>query len=394
MEWAAGSLESFDKGSGAVRKMLEIEITAEGLRRLAEKFGKERADLRDTDVEAFQKGTLKPLYHEPPGVAVVMLDGGRAQVRLSDAAPGVHEPAWIETKVANVSTYTDVSFTLDPEPEPPAKFLDPPTVVKLAQQMKGFSGKASAQERRKAAKPREPEAPKCSDERKRPERKIRTVVATTKGCEEFGPMVAADAGRRGFFEAKKKGALGDGGLWIWGIVATHLVGFVPILDFLHLLVHLYAAAQASYKGATDKAWKLYVKLVKLAWAGRVAELLGHLRKHAQRIGAPPEKCPEDDPRKILSGVIEYVEKNKDKMDYPRYRREGLPISSAPMESLIKQVNLRVKGTDKFWVRTGLEEMLQVRAAHLSEDDRAEAHWARRPLGRVASPTLFQRKPAA
>jgi len=395
MEWSAGNVESFDKGSGAVRKMLEIEITPEGLRRLVEKVGEERADLRDADVKAFQGGKLEPLYHEPPQVAVAMLDGGRAQTRASDAPPGVHEAAWIETKVANLSTYTDVSFSLDPEPKPPAKFLDPPAVVKLAQEMKGFNGKASAEQRRKAANPKEPKAPERSEEKKkRPERKVRTVVATTKSCEEFGPMVAADARRRGFFEAKKKAALGDGSLWIWGIVSTHLVGFVQILDFLHLLVHLYAAAQAAYKAQVDKAWSLYVKLVKLAWAGRVSELLGQLRKHAQRIGAPPEKCPEDDRRKILAGVIEYVDKNRDKMDYPRYRREGLPISSAPMESLIKQVNLRVKGTDKFWIKEGLEAMLQVRAAYLSEDGRAEAHWAKRPLGRAASRSLFARKAAA
>ena len=207
-------------------------------------------------------------------------------------------------------------------------------------------------------------------------------------------MVAAEVRRRGFFEAKKKAALGDGGQWIWGIVATHLVGFVPILDFLHLLVHLYSAAQAIHKGATDKAWNLYVKLVKLAWVGRVSELLGQLKKHAQRIGAPPEECPEDDRREILRRVVEYIDNNKDKIDYPRYRREGLPISSAPMESLIKQVNLRVKGTDKFWIKEGLEAMLQVRAAHLSEDGRAEAHFMKRPLGRAANQGLFRRREAA
>jgi len=36
------------------------------------------------------------------------------------------------------------------------------------------------------------------------------------------------------------------------------------------------------------------------------------------------------------------------MDYPRYRRLGLPVTSAPMESLVKQINTRVKGTEIFW----------------------------------------------
>jgi hypothetical protein len=36
------------------------------------------------------------------------------------------------------------------------------------------------------------------------------------------------------------------------------------------------------------------------------------------------------------------------MDYPRYRREGLPLNSAHMESLVKEIGYRVKGTEKFW----------------------------------------------
>ena len=46
-----------------------------------------------------------------------------------------------------------------------------------------------------------------------------------------------------------------------------------------------------------------------------------------------------------------------------------------MESLIKQFNRRVKGTEKFWLEQGVEAVLQVRAAYLSEDDRADRYWS-------------------
>ena len=59
------------------------------------------------------------------------------------------------------------------------------------------------------------------------------------------------------------------------------------------------------------------------------------------------------------------------MNYAEYRRRGLPISSAPVESAIKQLNRRVKGTEKFWVSGGAESMLQVRTAILSEDRRCD-----------------------
>ena len=56
-------------------------------------------------------------------------------------------------------------------------------------------------------------------------------------------------------------------------------------------------------------------------------------------------------------------------------------TSASVESVMKQVNRRLKGTEKFWLEGGAEAMLQVRAAYLSEDGRSERYWSRpRPLG--------------
>src|SRR5205085_2500243 len=121
--------------------------------------------------------------------------------------------------------------------------------------------------------------------------------------------------------------------------------------------------------------------LRLAWSGQVKELLAGLRAASAKVGAPPEKCADDDPRKVVADTLGYVRNNRSRMDYPRYRRLGLPIASAAVESTIKQLNRRVKGTEKFWLEGGAEALLQVRAAHLSEDGRVERHWSRpRPHG--------------
>jgi hypothetical protein len=134
---------------------------------------------------------------------------------------------------------------------------------------------------------------------------------------------------------------------------------------------------------------LYERWLRWAWAGQVAELLAGLRAAGERLGPPPEGCPEEDPRKVVQEALGYVRNNRGRMDYPRYRRLGLPISSAAVESTIKQLNRRVKASEKFWPEGGAEAMLQLRAAHLSEDGTAQRYWEQprsegRGVGKVAS----------
>ena len=58
------------------------------------------------------------------------------------------------------------------------------------------------------------------------------------------------------------------------------------------------------------------------------------------------------------------------MNYPDYRRWGLPVTSTLMESLIKEMNDRVKGSEKFWNNpAGANHIFAVKAAALSDDDR-------------------------
>ena len=110
------------------------------------------------------------------------------------------------------------------------------------------------------------------------------------------------------------------------------------------------------------------------WHGRIAHLIVELRDHQQRIGEPPEDCEATDPRKVLAEAIGYFQNNTRRMNYPQYRRDGLPITSAHMESFVKELNYRVKSTEKFW-NDGLsgEAILQIRAASLNHDERLTKH---------------------
>jgi len=65
------------------------------------------------------------------------------------------------------------------------------------------------------------------------------------------------------------------------------------------------------------------------------------------------------------------------MHYDEYRCRGLPIMTSAVESVIKTINRRVKGSEKFWSARGAEAILQLRADYLSETLPMERFWAER-----------------
>src|SRR5262249_53298441 len=196
-----------------------------------------------------------------PKAAAVMLDGGRYQVRAEGQGPGVVDAAWKETKVACCQTLASPESARDPQPEPPRKFLEPTAVARLVSTMKarqsaGRSEKPAPARRRRSKK-----------KRKGPKVLVKTVVATTADNE----AVAAEVHRRGLDRAERKACVCDGSQALWALFGLHLAasGFLAILDFVHLLTYLYAAAGAVKGKGTPAAWTLYERWLRLAWSGEV-----------------------------------------------------------------------------------------------------------------------------
>ena len=392
----AAKAASFKDASEDLRELAGFSISATHLQRLGERIGHEWQQARDADIEAFREDRLARAYDKAPQVAAVMLDGGRYQTRAADAGRGITGAAWREDKVACCLTYASKEAKSDPQPQPPSKFLDREQVKRLAAELRARSGR-SAGRAEKATKPANQRRRRKPRRLPRPPRLVRTVVATTADNEAFGWQVAAEVHRRGLDKAKRKCCLGDGSLAIWALFEFHLLaaGFIGILDFLHLLGHLYAGACAAEGKGTEAAWALYTRWLCWAWSGKVVLVLGGLRAVCQRLGKAAADAAEDDPRRVAAETLTYVENNRGRMNYPEYRRLGLPISSAPVESVIKQLNRRVKGSEKFWLEPGAEAILQVRAAYLSEDGRAERYWKRpRPHRRAVGNGRLPRPAAA
>ena len=381
-----GGRYAFKEAVYNLNELADLELSAVHVQRLTERMGWELAAQRDEDAAAHQQGRLARAHAHAPTAAAVMLDGGRLQTRAEPSPPGVVKPGWHEPKYACCLTLDTKPAKHDPQPDPPPKFLDQKAVPKLVQELQRV--RAPAKERQ-PARPHARAQPHKKRAVQRPRRwLVRTVVATMADVHEFKHLVAAEVHRRSLDRAQWKACVCDGQASNWTVYTEELkpLGFVGILDFLHLLAYLYGAAQAA-GGSEAARWQRYCDWLHWAWGGQRDKLLVALNGAVAAVGEPPDNAGESDPRCVVLTARNYVANNAEKMDYARYRRLGLPISSAPVESLIKQFNKRVKGTEKFWRSSAAEAIMQVRAAQLSEDGRLARFWATPRRCRAANSRL-------
>jgi hypothetical protein len=392
---AAGQVKSHQLAAKVLGVVGEISISGRHVNRLTEEIGTELKEKRDRETEDYVHHRREEPSQPAPELVAIALDGGRVMTRESGQGPGVHGEAWKEDKVACLLTLKAESFAEDPHPEPPRCFLDAPEVDKLVREIQSHHGRREENELPQLAelclgRDQPPNAATSSsttdqavpDEKTWPPKRTknaRTCVATMQDCEEFGKMVAAEAHRRNFQAAPRGALLGDGSAWIWKQQEKWFRHLTPVVDFVHALTYLYVTATVLAASVTER-WQLYVTWMTLCWQGKVRQVIEDMEARLESLGPlNADKLPPTDPREALRRTLTYLKNNEPRMNYAEYRKQGLPVSSSMVESLIKEINYRVKGTEKFWDNPeGVEAILQVRAAQLSDDDRLSDYIASRP----------------
>jgi hypothetical protein len=267
-----------------------------------------------------------------------------------------------------LATLNSQVHEVDPIPEIPQHFLDPPRILKLSREVcrnvpqDGAPTKSSSPSGRAETEQRS----------KGPEVLVKSVVATKQPYAVLGLMLAAAAWARGFAAALRKAFVADGAEVNWTIWQRHFSHYTPILDFIHAISRVFQAAMAGRKFADG--WLVYCRWAQWLWSGRVADILAELQQRQIELGPPAKDDPANSPRRLVGEALTYLRNHQAFMNYAEYRRQGLPITSSLMESTVKQVSRRLKGTEKFWSEAGADTMLQLRADYLSETDPMPAFW--------------------
>ena len=357
--------KSFARAAVVLDKVGEIAISARHLGRIAQNVGQQLVDEQHERVELMQQRCLPIEVENVPDLAVVEMDGGRIRTRQEDRGSGTHEPRWRETKNALFLRMQSDVQAADPCPELPDSLQNRSRIRRLVLE---FSGSADGVEEPPEDEPAATDSPRY----KGPQRLVRTCLSSLDQSRDFGPLMAAEAHRRGFFDAGRQAFVGDGMKCNWTIQKTHFPDFTPIVDLLHVISYLYHAALA-VGGDEDFGWGHCLEWTRACWQGRVGDVIEELTAWlAPQKPLPDEEVRDDDPRVIVAKALTYLSNNRSRMKYPEYRRQGLPLTSSLMESLIKEISWRVKGTEKFWNDpSGANPILALRAASLCDDDRLE-----------------------
>ena len=181
-----------------------------------------------------------------------------------------------------------------------------------------------------------------------------TYLGSFVSSDEFGPLVRQASLERGMARAGQVIFVGDGAAWVWEIARTCFPQAEQILDYYHASEHVTNLAKAVFSDAgAAQNWAL-------RWKSLLYDSeLDSLREDLRQI---PESLASEAAQKEL----DYLERNRTRMDYRRYRAQGWFIGSGVVEAGCKRViGQRLKQSGMFWTEPGATAVVSLRCALLS-----------------------------
>jgi hypothetical protein len=321
MQALVGQGAPFHEGREQMKALAGLEVTAKSVERTAEAIGADMARREQAEIQKALQLDLPVIAGEPIPILYVQRDGTGVPVVKKETVgragklPG--QPAHTrEVKLGCVFTQT----TWDKKGYP---IRDPDSTT--------YSG----------------------------------AIET---AEEFGLRLYREAGQRGWNRALLRVVMGDGAEWIWNLAALHFPGAILIVDLYHARQHLWEVARRLYPDdeRKRKGWMRFHQK-RLLDQGKIEKLVHALRSIKSRNPEVAEK---------LRTEADYLERNAERMRYPKFRRQHLFVGSGVIEAGCKTVIAsRLKRSGMFWTVQGANAIVALRCSYLNA--RFENYWESR-----------------
>jgi hypothetical protein len=138
---------------------------------------------------------------------------------------------------------------------------------------------------------------------------------------------------------------------------------VDILDLLHVTPRLWAAAKLLYGEKSKEVLPCVRQRVTQVLEGKVETVIRTFRRLAEERGLPSPK------KKALGRICSYLNKNRHRMHYDEYLREGYPIASGVIEGACRHlIKDRMERAGMHWTLEGAQAMLDLRSVWIG------GHW--------------------
>lgn len=194
-----------------------------------------------------------------------------------------------------------------------------------------------------------------------------SYVGAIETAEQFAKRIYSEAKRRGLDRAQKVIILGDGAVWIWNIADECFPWAIQIVDLYHASEYYWKVAKAVL-GNNPKEMNYWAeKRRKELNGGNVSEVIHAIQKLLTSSEHEKEICEK---------AIGYFQKNKERMKYAEFRRQGLFVGSGVVEAGCRTViGQRLKQSGMHWSIEGANSIIALRCCFLS--NRWEDFWADR-----------------
>jgi len=183
---------------------------------------------------------------------------------------------------------------------------------------------------------------------------------TRHGPNGAGKMLRGMAEDVRLYQAAQVVAVTDGAEWIAGLIGRNLPKkkTTVILDFYHAAEHVHQTRRIVFGEENEEGKQWAGTLIQgmlsrpfEAWWETLVTTRGRVRAASKR--------------KSLDGLMQYLLKRREKLDYARFRSLGLKIGSGATESGCKSESRRLKGVGMRWNAANAEAVMALESLHQS-----------------------------